>query len=295
MSTQETARNLVLTRTFNAPRSLVFKAWTDPERLVQWWGPEGFTNPRCEADARPGGAIRIDMRGPDGTVYPMTGTFQEIVEPERIVFTSGALDMAGELLFEILTTVTFEEQGQDTRLTLEARVVSFTAAGTHNLDGMEIGWTQSLERLDVHVLAPLEIAATRVFDAPRARVFKMWTDPEHIAHWWGPTGFTTTIHEMEVKPGGVWRLIMHSPDGQDFPNKIIYREVVEPELLIYDHVTGPLFHVTVRFSDFGDKTLVNYRMRFESPERRDKVATEFGAVEGLSETLARLAELLAVK
>ena len=86
---------LVLTRVFDAPRELVFKAWTDAKRVAQWWGPHQFTNPVCELDARPGGAIRIHMRGPDGTVYPMTGVYQEVVEPERIVFTSAALDAAG--------------------------------------------------------------------------------------------------------------------------------------------------------------------------------------------------------
>jgi uncharacterized protein YndB with AHSA1/START domain len=83
---------LTMTRVFDAPRELVFRAWTDPERLKRWWGPKGFTNPVCEVDVRPGGAIRIHMRGPDGTVYPMTGAFIEIVEAERLVFTSSALD-----------------------------------------------------------------------------------------------------------------------------------------------------------------------------------------------------------
>src|ERR1700730_7092158 len=81
-------RELKITRVFDAPREMVFKAWTDPKLLAQWWGPKGFTNPVCELDVRPGGAIRVHMRGPDGTVYPMTGVYQEVVEPERIVFTS---------------------------------------------------------------------------------------------------------------------------------------------------------------------------------------------------------------
>jgi len=69
-------QELVLTRVFDAPRELVFKAWTDPKHVAQWWGPHGFTNPVCELDLRPGGAILIHMRGPDGVVYPMTGTYQ---------------------------------------------------------------------------------------------------------------------------------------------------------------------------------------------------------------------------
>lgn len=141
------ARELVLTRVFDAPRSLVFKVWTDPKHVARWWGPHGFTNPVCELDLRPAGAIRIDMRGPDGIVYPMTGVYQEIIEPELLVFTASALDDEGHPLLEVLTTVTFAEQGSTTTLTLHARVVSSTPEGAQHLEGMEAGWTQSLERL----------------------------------------------------------------------------------------------------------------------------------------------------
>jgi uncharacterized protein YndB with AHSA1/START domain len=151
MATGNTMANeeqeLVLTRVFDAPRELVFKAWTDPKRVAQWWRPRGFTNPVCELDVRPGGAIRIHMRGPDGTVYPMTGVYQEVVEPERIVFTSAALDAEGNALFELLTTVTFAEQAGKTKQILRARVIKRTAQAAQYLKGMEAGWTQSLEYL----------------------------------------------------------------------------------------------------------------------------------------------------
>jgi uncharacterized protein YndB with AHSA1/START domain len=146
-ATPTSHRELVITRVFDAPREVVFKAWTDPERLKRWWGPKGFTNPVCEVDLRPGGAIRIHMRGPDGTVYPMTGIFQEIVEPERLVFTSSALDKNGNPLFEVLTTVTFLEQSGKTKLTLRASVTKATAEAAPYLAGMEQGWSQSLDRL----------------------------------------------------------------------------------------------------------------------------------------------------
>jgi len=144
---------LVLTRIFDAPRELVFKAWTDPKIVAQWWGPHRFTNPVCELDARPGGAIRIHMRGPDGTVYPMTGNYQEIVEPERIVFTSAALDAAGNPMFEMLTTVTFAEKGGKTKQILRTRVIKSTAVAAPYLAGMQAGWTQSLERLTAYLAA----------------------------------------------------------------------------------------------------------------------------------------------
>jgi uncharacterized protein YndB with AHSA1/START domain len=143
----QVGRELVLTRVLDAPRRLVFKVWTDPRHVAQWWGPHCFTNPVCELDVRPGGAIRIHMCGPDGTIYPMTGVYQEVVEPERLVFTSAVPDEKGQPLFEVRTTVTFAEQAGKTTLTLQARVVQSSPGAERHLDGMEAGWTQSLERL----------------------------------------------------------------------------------------------------------------------------------------------------
>jgi uncharacterized protein YndB with AHSA1/START domain len=144
-------QELVLTRVFDAPRELVFKVWTDPKHLAKWWGPRGFTNPVCELDLRPGGAILIHMRGPDGTVYPMTGVYQDVVPPEGLVFTSGALDSSGNPMFEVLSTVTFAEEGGKTKQILRARVIKKTAQAAPYLAGLEQGWTQSLERLAAYV------------------------------------------------------------------------------------------------------------------------------------------------
>ena len=79
--------------------------------------------------------------------------------------------------------------------------------------------------------AEREIRITRVFDAPRELVFEAWTDRDQVVEWWGPHGFTTTIHEMDVRPGGVWRFVMHGPDGTDYNNHVVFEEVVEPERL----------------------------------------------------------------
>ena len=127
----------------------MFKAWTDPKHLAKWWGPRGFTNPVCELEARPGGVIRIDMHGPDGVVYPMKGVGHEIVEPERLVFTSCAHeDKEGNPGIEVLNTVTFVEQDGKTKLTLQAVVVRAAPEAARALEGMEAGWTQSVERLE---------------------------------------------------------------------------------------------------------------------------------------------------
>jgi len=140
-------REVVITRIFDAPRALVFKAWTDPKHLKRWWGPKMFTNPVCEVDARVGGAWRIVMRGPDGVDYPCGGVYREIVEPERLVFTNIATDNDGNPILDGLTTVTFEEQGGKTKLTLTTRAVALVEYAAAYLQGMEAGWTQSLESL----------------------------------------------------------------------------------------------------------------------------------------------------
>ena len=124
VTTAAVGREVVITRVFDAPRALVWQAWTEPTHLARWWGPKEFTNPVCEVDLRPGGALRIVMRGPDGVEYPMGGVFHEIAEPERLVYSSSALeDEAGEPQLEVLTTVTFAERNRRTELTMRAVVV----------------------------------------------------------------------------------------------------------------------------------------------------------------------------
>lgn len=140
-------REITITRTFDAPRALVFKAWTDPTMLAQWWGPKGFTNPVCEFDARVGGKIRIHMRAPDGAVYPMDGEIREIVPPERLVFTNNALDDQGHRIIEGFTTVTFADEGGKTRLTLHTRGAAMVEIAVKYLQGMEQGWGQSIDKL----------------------------------------------------------------------------------------------------------------------------------------------------
>jgi uncharacterized protein YndB with AHSA1/START domain len=148
---EKTPRELTLQRIFNAPRELVFKAWTERDRLQRWWGPRGFTNPVCDVDVRPGGTLNIHMRGPDGTVHPMAGEYREIVPPERLVFTAWAIGPNGERMFEMLTTVTFADRGDKTEMNFNTRVLKLTGAAAGPLQGMTQGWTESLERLKAEV------------------------------------------------------------------------------------------------------------------------------------------------
>lgn len=136
-----------------------------------------------------------------------------------------------------------------------------------------------------------EIVLTRLIDAPRALVFEAWTDPRHVDHWWGPEGFTTSTQQIDVREGGSWRFVMHGPDGTDYPNLIVYQEIVRPERVIYSHGSGEVgdphqFHVTTTFAEEDGKTRLTMRMLFQTAAARDETAA-FGAIELGNQTLGR--------
>jgi uncharacterized protein YndB with AHSA1/START domain len=149
---EQMTRDVTLTRLLDAPRELVWAAWTDPARMAQWWGPHHFTNPVCTIDARVGGGFLVQMKAPDGTVYPMAGTFTEVVKPERLRFKAFAEALDGTKYLESDTTVTFEQDGARTRLTVKASARGLHPAAPQMLAGMEAGWSQSLERLQALVV-----------------------------------------------------------------------------------------------------------------------------------------------
>lgn len=302
------AYDVTIERTFVGPRERVWEAWTNPEQVAQWWGPRDFNVPRCEMNVRPGGAFRIDMEAPDGTVFPSEGVFDEVDEPDRLVLIGRAVEDDGNYQMEVRQTVTFEERGGRTELTLEAEVVSATPDAADALDGMEEGWSQSLEKLAEYVevrsgnddtdveTTDTSLTVRRTFDAPQERVFEACTAPRQVDQWWGPDGFTTTTEEMDVSPGGTWRFVMVGPDGEEYPNLIAYDEVEEPERLVYTHGSPDdpeQFRVTVTFEEVeSGRTALTMEMRFESADGLD-AAIEFGADDGAEQTLGRLAEYLA--
>jgi uncharacterized protein YndB with AHSA1/START domain len=144
--------------------------------------------------------------------------------------------------------------------------------------------------------ADRQFVITRLIKAPGELVYKVWTEAEHLAQWWGPNGFTNTILDMEVKPGGIWRYIMHAPDGTNYPNRILYSEVVEPERLEYVHGADvdrdpDRLYVTVTFDEENGKTNLTMQSVFKSAEALEKVKPY--AVEEANQTLNRLEQHLA--
>jgi uncharacterized protein YndB with AHSA1/START domain len=127
----------------------------------------------------------------------------------------------------------------------------------------------------------------RLIDAPRERVFKAFSDPAHLARWWGPNGFSSTFDEFDLRPGGAWRLVMHGPDGANYPNESVFVEVVEPERIVLEHLSEHHFQLTITFEAREAKTLVGWRQVFDTEAERQRIAKV--VVEANEQNLDRLA------
>jgi uncharacterized protein YndB with AHSA1/START domain len=292
-------REIVLERVFDAPRELVFRVVNDPALLPRWWGPSGLTTAVVTWDARPGGAWRVLQRDAGGNEYGFHGVYQEIVPPERVVRTFEFEGTPGHVVQE---TVTFEDLGGRTRLRMTSRFASAEDRDAMLRSGAESGARESMDRLAAllgslpepapRTTADREIVLTRVFDAPRALVFRAWTDPAALAQWWGGYGFTITTHAIDVRPGGVWRFVIHGPDGTNYDAQLVYLEVAEPERLVCRMVSGDehmpgQFEMTVTFAEEHGRTTLTWRALFRSAEERQQ-AIDHDAIEGGRQTLERL-------
>lgn len=137
------------------------------------------------------------------------------------------------------------------------------------------------------------ITISREINASLASVWRAWTDPEHLIKWWGPDGFTNTFHEIDVRVGGTWLFTMHGPDGVDYPNRIVFTEIVPMQRISFLHDSGEgdphPFHGTASFLETEGKTTVTLANEFASKEERDRIVEEVGAIEGGKQTLGRLA------
>ena len=228
-------REIVISRVVNAPRDLVWQAWTDPRHVVKWWGPRGFSTTIKKMDFRVGGVWEHVMRGPDGVNYPNKSTFQEIVPQERIVFSHGGGRETGTGA-TFTATWSFETvEGSKTKLT--GRMV-FPTPEARDFVAKEFGAVeggrQTLERLSEHLpsMQMREFVLSREFAAPRDLVWKAWTDPEHLQRWFGPKGTQLKVHTYDLRPGGGFLYSMKTPDGHEMWGKWTFREIVSPEKLV---------------------------------------------------------------
>lgn len=307
---------LVLTRVFDAPPERVWKAWTEPDEFKRWWGPKGFTAPFCRIDLRVGGTYLYCMRSPEGTDYWGTGAYREILPLKRLVYTDSFADAKGNIVpathygmradfpLEMLVTVTFEDLGEMTKLTLRHAGLP---AGPDQA-GAEQGWSESFDKLAATLTGGppqidfvtdrqgRQLVMSRVFNAPRERVFRAYTDPKLIPQWWGRRRQTTTVDTMEVRKSGRWRYVCRDPDGTEYAFRGEYREVVPPKRLVstfeFEGMPGHIVQETATFEERDGKTKLTITSRFESVEDLDGML-QSGMESGARETWDRLEELLA--
>lgn len=152
-SIPEHLTRLDIVREFDAPRALVWKMWTDPAHVGAWWSPAHFTTPVVRMDVRPEGVIHIVMRTMDGQDFPFDGRFISLDEPERLVMRTWVKHPDGSTWFKVEQTIRFEEVGGRTIQHFNAVVIEARADAIGPLSGMEMGWSQSLDKLAAHVRA----------------------------------------------------------------------------------------------------------------------------------------------
>jgi uncharacterized protein YndB with AHSA1/START domain len=313
---------LYITRIFDAPLELVWQAFTDPDKMMLWWGPKTYTTPVLKMDFRVGGKYLYCMRSPEGQDYWGAGVVREIVDRKRIVYTDSFADekgnivqashygMAADMPLELLVTLTFEEfRNGKTRLTLRHAGLPEGEMS----EGTAVGWNESFDKLAAFLMKPKseakskktkliaepgkqEIIVTRTFDAPRALVFKAYTDPKLIPQWWGPRRYTTKVEMMEVRPGGRWRFVQGDASGNEFGFHGVFHELSAPQRIVqtfeYEGTPGHVLLETATFEEQDGKTILTSQSVFQSVADRDGMLNS-GMEGGEDESMERLDELLA--
>jgi uncharacterized protein YndB with AHSA1/START domain len=240
-------QEIIVTRTYNVPRTLVFTTVTDPKLIPHWWGPKYLTTTVEKMELRPGGQWRFVQHDPKGNIFTFHGVYHEIKSPERLVYTFEWEGMPGHVLLDIET---FDEQGGMAVCT--SRSVFETVEDRDGMlqQGMEGGTEETTERLNellmkasmgIIIEEPMahpegdgrSITITRVFKAPREKVWQRWTDPGQYMCWWGPKGFTAPYAKFDLHVSGKFLSCMRSPDGKDYWDTGTFKEIREPNRIVY--------------------------------------------------------------
>ena len=318
VDTTTSDREIRLSRTFHAPPELVWEAFTNPKHVAKWWGPKGFTTTTEIMDVRPGGEWKHVMKGPDGTLYPNHSVYTAVEKPRLIAYKhAGRREGGPGAAFEAF--VTFEPEGEGTRVTVRQVFTSPEARDKviREFGAVEGGKShlESLSEFLAHLAATdRDFVLTRTFDAPRERVFAAWTDPNRLAQWWGPRGYDNPVCDMDVRPGGRYRIVMRSPEGAEYPIVGEFVEIVKPSRIVmtmdasehpkefFDQLDAarpasekgrgfrPL--TTVLFDEHFGKTTVTVIQTFETPADVD-ANRKLGAEEGWGQSFEKLdAELV---
>lgn len=245
MAATSKSNELHISRVFDAPVAAVWDAWTDPEQVAKWWGPRGFTITTHSKDVRPGGHWNYTMHGPDGTDWPNTTTYHEVEKHAKLVYDHGGSDDRPPL-FRV--TVLFSERGGKTHMEMTMALPSPEALeATRQVirkHGGNSTWDRLAEYLAKETSGKERFVINRSFDAPLELMFKLWSDPKHVAQWTAPKGFTMQFIRAEIRTGGTSFYVMSNEAGtMKMYGRCEYKEIRKPDLIVY----------TQQFADENEK------------------------------------------
>jgi uncharacterized protein YndB with AHSA1/START domain len=283
-------QEIIITRELDASPEQVWKAITDKEQMRRWYFD------LAEFKAEVGFKFQFSGGPSPERQYLHLCEVTEVIPNKKLTYSWRYDGYAGN------SFVTFELSSQGNKTFLNFKHTGLESFPKDNPDfaigNFTEGWNHIIHKAlkDYVENVDKEIYSSRTFNAPRDLVWEVWTNPNHAALWWGPSGFTNTIYEMNVKPGGIFKLMMHGPDGVDYPNQISYIEVVKPERLVYNHgnyENPEMFFVTINFLEDNGKTKITMRMLFKTVDARREVVEKYGALEGQKQHLDKLDAYLA--
>lgn len=315
---------IVIERAYDATPTQVFGAFSSQEAKAAWFAVPDETFPEIEftLDFRIGGRETNLGRLADGSQILYDAGFEDIVIDSRIV-VAYTMSLQGRRISTSLQTLEFVPDGNRTRLILTEQIAIFDGLDTvaqrrQGIGELLDGLGRALAGIDVEppatrgaLLAPgrmwtrvdgLDFVAIRVFEAPKDLTFRAWSSCEHVSRWWGPTGWTLPVCEMDFRPGGQWFYGMRGPNGEESYGLATYERIIEPSLITYTDAftdadrnvdqTLPLMPITVQFTESNGRTTLTSRTRFATAEDLEKVVAT-GIVDGLTQTWDRLEAHLA--
>ncbi|MTV37614.1 SRPBCC family protein [Duganella radicis] len=289
-----------IVRLYDAPLQAVWDAWTDPAQVAQWWGPRGFTITTHSKDLRAGGHWRYTMHGPDGTDWPNNTKYLEVEPLRKLVYDHGGNDEQAPL-FRV--TVTFEDLGGKTQMDMRMALASAEAAAQTRQFIKQAGgdstWDRLAEYLGKRCADQDRFVISRSFEASRALVFAMWTQPEHLARWLPPTGMEMRLLRADIRTGG-GTLYCMSGNGLTMYGRAHYEEVRAPDRLVYTqqfcdeqeriarHPLAPVWPETMRTTvDFTaegpQRTRVTVTWEIDGPATAEERAVFLAARAGMTQ------------
>jgi len=279
---------LIITRTFDAPRELVWAAWTEPRHLAHWICPDDLVVTFADGDVRPGGTWRSGMCAGNGETFVCGGRYLELDPPRRLVQTHEWENPESSPTKETRIEITLEDDQGKTRMTFRQTGFWAEDARDHHVEG----WTGAFNNLTAYLAEGGDpdaryVVIERQFNAPRDLVWRAFTEAQHIAQWWGPKGFTTRVEKNEFRPGGRSSVVMTGPDGTEYPVEGLYIEIDAPNYYITTDEFGEGYQgetlsgivLTVSFEDSGDGTRVTLHLKHRTAADKKK-HEDMGVMEG---------------